>query len=312
MANFHYSPPEQYSGKTDKRSDIYSFGATLYYIATKIAPVDSLDRSMQGQNLPLCSEYNKLISQKLALIIDKSMSLKKSDRYQTVSDIQIEIKEYLSKKDHFKAKSRKKSGDFSPSGGFREKRFVPSSIVSEKLKELRSPERQSSEMQPIPYLSRDTLLMNRYRVIDLVNESNLNRMYRGVDTVNKNIIAIKELLMLLYLKSGIKNGQFKSEEIKKFHDHTEMLLTLSHPNLPYFEGYFNYQDKRYLIMEYVEGETLQSVMENSRELPRLYQVMEWILQVCNVINYLHKRKPKPVIFRGLCPENIILQKNGCN
>jgi len=94
MANLHYSPPEQYSGMTDSLTDIYSLGATLYYLTTKTHPVDAIDRLTETGLVEILN-YNHSISRKFASIIHKAMNLKKSDRYQSISEIEEDLRAIL-------------------------------------------------------------------------------------------------------------------------------------------------------------------------------------------------------------------------
>jgi len=92
----HFSPIEQYAMVTDARSDLYSLGATLYYIATKVLPVDAIDRSMNNVPLKFCREFNKSISLELEGIILKAMELDKEDRYQSATEMMTALKEIQS------------------------------------------------------------------------------------------------------------------------------------------------------------------------------------------------------------------------
>jgi serine/threonine protein kinase len=92
----HFSPIEQYAMVTDARSDLYSLGATLYYIATKVLPVDAIDRSMNNVPLKFCREFNKSISLELEGTILKSMELDKEDRYQSAEEMMKTLKEIQS------------------------------------------------------------------------------------------------------------------------------------------------------------------------------------------------------------------------
>jgi len=88
----HFSPIEQYAMVTDARSDIYSLGATLYYIATKSLPIDAIDRSMNNVPLKFCREFNKSISLELEGVILKAMELDKEDRYQSAEEMMADLK----------------------------------------------------------------------------------------------------------------------------------------------------------------------------------------------------------------------------
>jgi serine/threonine protein kinase len=83
-----YSPPEQYgTARTDPRTDIYSLGATLYAALTGIIPEDGLARAMDNVELTPLRKRNSKVSRRLASVIEKAMSIKTDDRYQTANDL---------------------------------------------------------------------------------------------------------------------------------------------------------------------------------------------------------------------------------
>ncbi len=89
----HFAPPEQYGIEcTDPLSDIYSLGASLYYIITKSLPADSIQR-LTAKNDPLIppSALNSDISTGFENIIIKAMSLKKEERFQSAKEIKQAI-----------------------------------------------------------------------------------------------------------------------------------------------------------------------------------------------------------------------------
>jgi len=84
-----YTPLEQYggdSGHTDARSDIYSFGATLYHILTNQQPVDARERFLHPENLVLPRQINPAISQRTERSILWAMGLHPDERPQTVEE----------------------------------------------------------------------------------------------------------------------------------------------------------------------------------------------------------------------------------
>ncbi|MCZ6678630.1 MAG: serine/threonine protein kinase [Candidatus Poribacteria bacterium] len=81
-----YAPPEQYTGKTDARSDIYALGATMYHLLTNVRPVDSSMRAAQIQKLEPIRKLNPKISKELEQAILKAMSLKTDARYPSMRD----------------------------------------------------------------------------------------------------------------------------------------------------------------------------------------------------------------------------------
>ena len=89
-----FSPPEQYSlkGGTDIRSDIYSLGATLYYLAAKVPPEDALERVMEGKSIEPASKFrDKPLPNEFDNILLKALEIKKENRFQNVSEIRSEL-----------------------------------------------------------------------------------------------------------------------------------------------------------------------------------------------------------------------------
>ncbi|HEU5370099.1 MAG TPA: protein kinase, partial [Ktedonobacterales bacterium] len=78
---------------------------------------------------------------------------------------------------------------------------------------------------------------------------------------------------------------------------------------PKFYDQFQEEDRYYLVMEYIEGETLEDRLEREgKGLPEA-DVLDWAEQLCSVLTYLHERRP-PIIFRDLKPGNIMVTKQG--
>ena len=84
-----YSPPEQYgSGPTDHRSDIFSLGATLYAALTGYLPEDSLARTTGKATLTPLRDHDAGISKATADAIEKALSLRFEDRWQSAKEFQ--------------------------------------------------------------------------------------------------------------------------------------------------------------------------------------------------------------------------------
>ena len=89
---------------------------------------------------------------------------------------------------------------------------------------------------------------------------------------------------------------------------SELLGRLDHPALPRIVDRIEEGGCLYLVMDYVEGESMDQVL--ARKGPQNgMQVWQWARELAQVLDYLHTRHPA-VIYRDLKPANIILQKNG--
>jgi len=99
--------------------------------------------------------------------------------------------------------------------------------------------------------------------------------------------------------------------MEMFEGEAQILVQLKHEHIPRITDYFHEKGRYYLVMEYIEGKDLESLMEynGGRPFPA-EKVLQWGIEVCQVLDYLHTRKPKPFIFRDLKPANIVLDRKG--
>lgn len=102
------------------------------------------------------------------------------------------------------------------------------------------------------------------------------------------------------LSGGTNTDRFLREAL--------LLARLRHPAIPLLYDYFLENSHWYLVMEYVPGSTLSSYMREHAPLPPL-EAINYALQLCDVLDYLHHQSP-PVVFRDLKPANIILHPDG--
>lgn len=84
-----YTPLEQYGSDsyTDTRTDLYSFGATLYHLLTNEPPVDAKERFLHAGALQSVREVNPDISSQVERVIFSALSMQPDDRPDTVSDL---------------------------------------------------------------------------------------------------------------------------------------------------------------------------------------------------------------------------------
>ena len=87
-----------------------------------------------------------------------------------------------------------------------------------------------------------------------------------------------------------------------------MLKSLKHPALPRIVDYFLEDEKMYIVMDYIEGETLSDKLEREGK-QKEENVVKWMRAVCDVLNYLHTRK-NAIIYRDIKPSNIMLTPEG--
>jgi serine/threonine protein kinase len=140
-----------------------------------------------------------------------------------------------------------------------------------------------------------TILRGRYRIEGQLGKGGMGTVYLAFDQALNLRVAVKENLNL----SPQSERQFRRE--------AELLASLRHPNLPRVTDHFILEEQQYLVMDYIEGEDLQS--RANRQPPTVDEVLTWVDAVCDGLTYLHTRKP-PVIHRDIKPANIKLQPDG--
>ncbi len=88
----------------------------------------------------------------------------------------------------------------------------------------------------------------------------------------------------------------------------ELMSTLHHPNLPDIVDYYppDSHGYFYVVMDYIEGETLQRRFERQGYRMTVDQVFGIALQLCDLLDYLHSLQPEPIIYRDLKPDNLML------
>src|SRR5260221_3272879 len=119
-----------------------------------------------------------------------------------------------------------------------------------------------------------------------------------------HLVAIKEVRL-----GGLK-PQVMIEAINSFQHEVRLLSQLTHPNLPRLYEHFSSSGQWYLVMDFIEGETLEEYQEKAGNKPLLLSgVLDIGIQLCTVLDYLHTRQP-PIVFRDLKPANVIRTPQG--
>lgn len=149
-----------------------------------------------------------------------------------------------------------------------------------------------------------TVLQNRYKILSILGQGGMGAVYLAEDQQTAGTRwAIKEL------QSGILPPADRQQAIQQFEQEARLLSHLHHANLPRIETFFVQGTQHYLVMEYIEGQTLETLMQRTPGFLAEVYVLNWALQICDVLDYLHSHTP-PIIFRDLKPANIMLTYDG--
>ncbi len=130
----------------------------------------------------------------------------------------------------------------------------------------------------------------------------MGAVYQARDMRRGTICAIKEMSL-----SQVPQEE-RPQAVQNFRGEAKILSALNHPNLPTFTGLFTEGQRYFLVMEYIEGQTLEQLLEQNGPFPER-RVLGWGRQLCDVLEYLHSQNP-PIIFRDIKPGNIMLTHDG--
>ena len=164
---------------------------------------------------------------------------------------------------------------------------------------------------PLPFkhttgtLPEQTLLNGRYQLETRIGQGGMGAVYKAIDTrFNNRPIAVKEMS-----RAGLSPAQVQDAE-SAFERESHILAELLHPNLPRIYDHFTEGERSYLVMDFIEGQTLEDYLEKAAGAAlAMEQVLNWADQLCDVLSYLHTHQP-PIIFRDLKPSNVMISERG--
>lgn len=145
-----------------------------------------------------------------------------------------------------------------------------------------------------------SLVDGKYKILNKIGQGGMSVVYLAMNERANKQWAIKEVR-----KDGVQNFEVVKQGLIA---ETEMLKKLNHPNLPSIIDVIDGEGTFLIVMDYIEGRHLESVVKEygaqSQE-----DVIEWAKQLCDVLAYLHSRKP-PIIYRDMKPSNVMLKPDG--
>ncbi len=174
------------------------------------------------------------------------------------------------------------------------------------LLKIPEPPEISSTVAHLIVVASNGLLQDRYRLLSRLGQGGFGSVFKAQDTLfQNNIVAIKEISL-----TGLQQQEIL-DATASFNREVQVLSDLRHPGLPKLYNYFTDAEHWYLVMDFIEGETLERYLEQTigGHFLQLIDVLRIGIQLCIVLDYMHTHHP-PIIFRDLKPSNVMLIPNG--
>jgi serine/threonine protein kinase len=152
------------------------------------------------------------------------------------------------------------------------------------------------------------VLHRRYRILKVIGQGGMGCIYLAEDNRLKGRnCALKEVEYALSL-----GDQLIKEARQQFKKEATVLAKLDHPNLPKVSDYFSQKSRDYLVMDYIPGDDLRTLISKSKQNKKflnLNDVMSWAKQLGDALIYMHDQDP-PILHRDIKPSNIKITPNG--
>ena len=160
----------------------------------------------------------------------------------------------------------------------------------------------------LPSLKIEEVLRGRYKIRERIGKGGMGSIYLADDIRLKGRqCALKEVEYDHALPEDIRE-----EAREQFLREATVLARLDHPNLPKVSDIFSNGPRDYLVMDYIPGRDLRTLLLEARHRKRFLpenDVLAWADQIANALTFLHSQEP-PIVHRDIKPSNLKLMPNG--
>ncbi|GAA3407048.1 Stk1 family PASTA domain-containing Ser/Thr kinase [Paenibacillus hodogayensis] len=141
------------------------------------------------------------------------------------------------------------------------------------------------------------VLGGRYEILDRIGGGGMALVYKGQDILLNRKVAVKVLR-----QQYVHDEEF----IRRFRREAQAAASLSHPNVVSIYDVGQEDEIHYIVMEYVEGKTLNDLIKERAPLPA-EEAVRIAGQICDALDHAHLNQ---IIHRDIKPHNILIGKNG--
>ena len=145
-----------------------------------------------------------------------------------------------------------------------------------------------------------SVIDGKYRVIDQIGEGGMSIVWLVTDSRLNKQWAIKEIK---------KNARTETHKVivDSLRAEANLMKGLDHPALPRIVDIIEDGNSLYVVMDFIQGDDLLSILKNHRRVITEDDVVDWGIQLCDALTYLHS---KGIVYRDMKPGNVMLMADG--
>lgn len=152
------------------------------------------------------------------------------------------------------------------------------------------------------------ILRDRYKITRIIGQGGMGSIYLAEDIrLEGRQCALKEVQH----ESSLPEDTLQQAR-DQFLREAQILARLDHPNLPKVSDFFSDENREYLVMDFVPGEDLRTLMLEARR-KKIFlagrEVLGWSVQIADALDYMHRQDP-PILHRDIKPSNLKLTPSG--
>ncbi len=155
-----------------------------------------------------------------------------------------------------------------------------------------------------PVAADNRVLQRRYELVGVLGQGGMGTVYMARDLrLHNRPCVVKKL------RDDFYRQEDRQKALSFFEREAGVLSRLKHPNIVHVLDFFQEGFDYFLVMEYVEGKDLGSIVADRGSPFPEEQVLPWVGEILDVLEYLHGHDP-PVIYRDLKPSNVMIDVDG--
>jgi len=152
------------------------------------------------------------------------------------------------------------------------------------------------------------ILRERYKINRIIGQGGMGSIYLAEDLrLEGRKCAIKEVIH----ENSLSDDTLHQAQ-DQFLREAQILARLDHPNLPKVSDFFSEENREFLVMDFVPGKDLRTIMLEARSKKTFLaerEVLNWSAQLADALNYMHRQDP-PILHRDIKPSNLKLTPSG--